>query len=242
MIDIYEKVIKWINDNQGVVSVAIFLITITLGWASGIFSALRRRPKFKLSLFDGPTFCCTYPIGKKHGEFECHRTGIALYLVVANVGSSASSTESVAVGYHWGLRPFCVQWIRYSIGWFWLETQSAALADFQVHIGENIKVYPFLTQKNFLMDAKHDTYLEVGHSTNGVAYFEQTDSWGGCFAISRNGRVRIKVSVCDVFGNKHTAKFSVPSVSLEDARKYNPAFGKTLAELHGAPLPFDQTI
>ncbi len=211
------------------------------GWASGIFSALRRRPKFKLSLFDGPTFCCTYPIGKKCGELESHRTGIALYLAVANVGSAASSIESVSVGYHWPLYPFSAQWIRYSIGWFWLENQSAALTDFQANIGENIKIYPFLTQQSFLSNAERNTYLEVGCSTNGVVYFEQSDSWGGCLPAVQNGHARMKVRVCDVFGNKHTGKFSVRAVSLDEARKYNPSFGKTLAELHGEPLPFDRT-
>lgn len=70
VIDFYEKIFKWVNDNQGVVSIVIFLITLFIGWVSGIFSALRRKPRFKLSLLDGPTFCCTYLIGKKHGEYD----------------------------------------------------------------------------------------------------------------------------------------------------------------------------
>jgi hypothetical protein len=240
MIEIYEKASQWINDNQGVISVTIFLVTVAFGWASGIFSALRRRPKFKLSLIDGPTFCCTYLIAKKHGDIECHRTGIALYLSVANVGNAASSIEDVSVGYHWHLRPFSLQWIRNSVGWFWLRNQTTALADFQVNIGENIKIYPFLMQKGFLSDTHSDTYLEAGRSTNGVLYFEQSDSWGGCCPTVHNGHVRIKIRVRDVFGNKHTARFSIRSVSFEEARKYNPSFGKTWAELRGEPLPFDR--
>ncbi|CAG0989704.1 hypothetical protein ANAEL_02222 [Anaerolineales bacterium] len=131
LIDIYVKASEWTNDNQGVVSVAIFLVTVAFGWASGIFSALRRKPKFKLSLIEGPTFCCTYSLGKKHNGLEIHRTGIALYLMVANVGSAASSIENISVGYHWHLHPFSIQWLKYSVGWFWLKNQSAALADFQ---------------------------------------------------------------------------------------------------------------
>ena len=242
MINLYEQIRDWVNANQGVVTIAIFMVTLALGWASGILTALRRKPKFKLSVLDGPTFCCTYPIGNKHGNFECHRTGIAIYLAVANIGSAASSIENISIGYHWNLRPFSLQWLRYSLGWFWLRNQVAALADFQVNIGENIKVYPFLTQKSTLMPSESTTYLEAGHSRNGVVYFEQSDSWGGCFPIVRNGVVAIKVRVFDVFGKEHAAKFNVPSVALEEARKYNPAFGKTLAELHGAPLPFDSGI
>ena len=123
--DIYAQASKWSNDNQGVVSLAIFLVTVAFGWASGIFSALRRRPKFCLGLIDGPTFCCTFTVGKEHQSQEVHRTGIALYLAVANIGTAASSIESVSVGYHWHIHPFSFQWLRYSIGWFWLETRFA---------------------------------------------------------------------------------------------------------------------
>lgn len=242
LFNIYMKVSKWSNDNQGVVSVVIFVVTASFGWFSGIFSALRRKPKFKLSLHDGPTFCCTYTVGKSYGEYEIHRTGIALYLIVANVGSTASSVANISVGYHWHLIPFSVKWLKYSVGWFWLKEQTTILADFMTMVGEeNIKVYPFFSQINFLSPSKPNTYLEVGQSTNGVVYFEQSDSWGGCLPTVYNGRIRIKVRVYDVFGNKYTAKFSVPSVSIEEARKYNPAFGKTRAEISGEPLPFDKS-
>lgn len=240
--DIYAHASKWSNENQGVVSLAIFAATILFGWASGIFSALRRQPKFKITLIDGPTFCCTYPVGKTHGDFAVHRTGIALYLAVTNVGSAPSSIESISVGYHWHLMPFSLRWLQYTVGWFWLNHQTTALADFQAKIGESIKVYPFLTQKSFLSPATVTTYLEVGRSTNGVAYFEQPDSWGGCFPTVRGAQVRIRVRIRDAFGTSHTAKFRVPSVSLEGARKYNPEFGKTLAELNGERLPHDESI
>lgn len=240
--EFYALASKWSNDNQGVVSVAIFVVTMGFGWVSGIFSSLRRKPKFNLSLIDGPTFCCSYLVGKTNGEYEIHRTGIALYLVVANVGSAASSIGNISVGYHWHLTRFSIQWLRYTVGWFWLHNQSVALADFQAKIGDNIKVFPFLTQANHLAPVKAETFLQVGQSTNGVVYFEQPDSWGGCFPSAHNGVVHVKVSVEDTFGKKHAAKFSIPSVTMEYARKYNPTFGSTLAELHGEPLPLDNRI
>jgi len=240
--DIYAQASKWSNDNQGVVSLAIFLVTVAFGWASGIFSALRRRPKFCLGLIDGPTFCCTFTVGKEHQSQEVHRTGIALYLAVANIGTAASSIESVSVGYHWHIHPFSFQWLRYSIGWFWLENQSVALADFQAAIGGGIKVYPFLMQRNNLSPGNATTFLQAGQSTNGVVYFEQTDSWGGCFPSPKNDRVTVKVCVTDVFRRKHKAKFRIPFVSMEYARKYNPSFGTTHAELNGEQLPIDASI
>ena len=209
---------------------------------SGIFSALRRRPKFKVRLIDGPTFVCTFPIGKKHGDFDVHRTCVALYLQIANAGSAASSIENVSVGYHWQVVRFSRSWFRYGIGWFWLHDQIAAIHDFQAKIGENIKFYPFLTQKSTLTSARASTFLEPGQSENGVVYFEQPDSWGDCFPAVGPRGVRIKVSLLDVFGGHHVARFTIPRVSLEHARAYNPSFGRTLAELRNEPLPHDKSI
>jgi hypothetical protein len=72
-----------------------------------------------------------------------------------------------------------------------------------------------------------------------MVYFEQTDSWGGCYPKSRNNIVRLKIRVGDVFGKVHAAKLAVPLVTLGEARKFNPDFGRTLAELRGECLPYD---
>lgn len=229
----YPKISTWLNDNQGVVGAAIFVTTVIFGWASGIFSALRRRPKFRLALIEGPTFCCTYPTGRMHGEYEAHRTGIALYLSISNVGAAPSSVGEISIGYHWHLRPFSIQWLKYTVGWFWIKNQSVALEDFQVAIGKSIKVYPFLTQRNNLSPAQTESFLDIGRSTSGVVYFEQPECWGGCFPSIERGHVRLKIQVRDVFGGKHTSVFRVPAVALDDARKYCPSFGRTFSELHG---------
>jgi hypothetical protein len=76
--------------------------------------------------------------------------------------------------------------------------------------------------------------------TNGVVYFEQTNSWGGCFPSPSNGQVKIKVLIRDVFGRAHKAKFKISAVSMKEARKYNPSFGKTFAELRNERLPHDE--
>ncbi|MFU8789707.1 MAG: hypothetical protein ACNA7G_11805 [Methylobacter sp.] len=238
--DIFNITIAWTNNNPGPLRVVMFLVTIILGWISGIFSALRRKPKFKVTFIQGPTFCCTYMLGRKNGEYDIHRTGIALYLRIANIGSAPSSIEDISIGYHWHLKPFSLLWLKYSVRRFWLKEQVAVLNDFQATIGENIKVYPFLFQASCFSGSHSETYLENGQSTNGVVYFEQDDSFGGSFpTIRKNNTVRIKVHVQDTFGRIHCAKFDIPSVSLEEARKYNPALGKTLAELRGEQLPFD---
>lgn len=236
----YQEVAKWLNDNQGVLGAAIFLLTLGLGWVSGIFSALRRKPKFKIRLLPGPNLCCTFPTGKLDGEHEVHRTAISLYLAVANVGSAASSIENVAVGYHCHLRPFSWQWLRYSVGWHWLRNQMAVIHDFQASIGDNIKIYPFLVQSSILSGRSATTFLQPGEATNGVVYFEQSDSWGGLFPAPTRKGARVKVELRDTFGGRHTAKFHIDVASLERARTFNRSFGKTLAELRKEKLPHDQ--
>ncbi|MFZ2208885.1 MAG: hypothetical protein WAV22_09485 [Porticoccaceae bacterium] len=231
----YRLVFAWLNNNQGVLALTIFVITLILGWVSGIFSALRRKPKFKIDTIEGPTYCCTYLTGDVHEGFDVHRTGIVIYLSIVNIGSSASSIRRISVGYHWHLHPFSVLWVRNTLGWFWLTHQAVALEDFQVRIGDSIKIYPFLTQINSLSPSQNNTYLEAGSGTNGVVYFEQPDSWGGCFPSIRNGKVKVKVRVEDVFGGHHTKSIWIRAVSFEEARKFNPSFGATLASLRGEP-------
>jgi len=238
--DIYTQITEWLNNNTGVLAVIIFFATIFLGWITGIFSALRRKPKFKVSLIDGPTFSCTYVTGKIKDEYDVHRTGIALYLSISNIGSSASSLNYVSVAYHWNINPVSLLWLKNSLGWFWLHHQAAALEDFQCKIGESTKVYPFLFQNTTLGSHKTETYLNTGQSTNGVVYFEQQDSWGGCFPRAKKDIIKIKVMLHDSFGKKHTYNLKIPAVPIEYARKYNPSFGKTLADLNGEVLPHDQ--
>lgn len=228
---------KWLNENQGVVGVAIFLVTLFLGWVSGIFSALRRKPRFQIDLIPGPTFVCISPTGSTYDGFDVHRVFIALYLSVANTGSAASSLHALHVGYRWNLIPFTRSWLRHTVRRHWLPDRTAALTDFQVAIGDSIKVYPFLFQANALSPVRQETYLQPGRSVVGVVYFEQPDSWGGCQPLIWHGRVRLAVRLVDVFGGRHTKTFWVPAVTLEEARKFNPSFGRTLAELHGEPLP-----
>lgn len=234
--------IKWLNENQGVVGVAIFLITLFLGWVSGIFASLRRKPIFRLDIRQGPNFFCLFETGERHNDHDVHRIGIAIYLSIANIGSAASSIKEVHIGYRWDLQPISRLWFKNFVLRFWLNHQIAALQDFQVEIGENLKVYPFLLQRNALMQHSSDTFLEPGKSTAGVLYFEQGDSWGGCRPRIRELHAYFKVKVVDIFGKSHTKIFKLPQYSLNEARKYNPSFGMTLATLRGEKLPGEQIL
>jgi hypothetical protein len=146
MIDTIKSCAKWANDNQGVVTIVVFAVTIFLGWISGIFRALRHKPVFKISVLNGPTFCSTFPTGEKYEDYDVHRTAIAVYLKIANVGTAPASIERVFLGYKWYLNRLNILWLKYRLFWFWLKDSITSLEDFKYDFGEHIKVYPFLLQ------------------------------------------------------------------------------------------------
>jgi hypothetical protein len=89
-------------------------------------------------MLPGPTFFCTVPTGREWNGHKTHLTSIALYLSVTNVGNSPTEIFDIHVGYH-------NYSFKYTFKWFWLTHQIVALRDFQVNIGEDVQVYPFLT-------------------------------------------------------------------------------------------------
>jgi hypothetical protein len=140
-----SEIILWSNDNSGFVSVLIFIITIFLGWVTGIFQGLRQRPKFKIAVIEGPpTMCSTFETGREFNGHKTHRTAISVYLNIANVGSAASDIKSVQIGYHTIKPSFFRHWLKQSVN---------ALEDFRIQVGDYIKVYPFLIQVGYLSPA-----------------------------------------------------------------------------------------
>ena len=221
--------IDWSNENAGFLGLILFIATIVMGWVSGIFKALRRRPKFVFSLNQGPTFTCTYETERKHNNQPTHRTAIALYIKLKNVGSAPSSISKVKVGYH-------NYSFKYSFFWFWLDSVPA-LCDFGHTVGENIRIFPFLMQPSAIGPYNTDTYLLEGKEINGVVYFEQEESFGSFFPKKdKNGLVKIKVAICDAFGKKYSKKFKINNIELARARKFNPEFGNFLENLRSKEI------
>lgn len=228
--------IDWMNVNSGFVSVLIFIVTIFLGWVSGIFGALRRKPKFKIEVLQGPSICSVFYTGNKHQGFDAHRTAISLYLKITNIGNAPSQIDGINAGYHWNLNGINWLWLKYGIGWFWLRNVTIALEDFHVNLGdEKIKYFPFLLQKSILVDTTIDTYLEVGKSAIGMVYFEQQESWGASSPKPDvNGKAVIKVKVHDSFSRSYSTVVKIPLVGIEEAKKYNQYFGETFATINNS--------
>lgn len=219
--------INWINENSGFVGVLIFIATILMGWVSGIFKSLVRKPKLKIEKIEGPTFASTFNTGKKHNGYDTHRTGIALYLNITNVGSKATSIKKVSIAYHRHITKFNKLWIKDRPFWFWIENTTVALRDFQTKIGGNMKIYPFLLQASTILPTTKSTYLQEGENTTGMVYFEQEESYGNCFPYHKNDKTKIRIKVLDSYGKKYMQEFLIPVVTLEKAKEYNPAFGDT---------------
>jgi hypothetical protein len=232
---VLDEVTKWLNDNQGVLTLLIFLVTLFLGWVSGAFASLRRKPKLRLELRPGPTLCTTFLTGEKHQEYDVHRTAISLYLRITNIGSAPTSIERVSVGYHWHLNRLGLLWFRYRVFWFWLD-QVVTMENFRVNMGDWVKIYPALFQGNAALGTTTNTYLEVGRATGGVVYFEQKESWGACFPSPRGDQAKIKVKVTDAFGRNYRKRFWIPVVTLEEAKRYNPSFGGTIPAVRSEPV------
>ena len=92
---------------------------------------------------EGPTFACTFKTGRIFHGYEAHITAVVLYLNLKNVGNLPSSIEKIHIAYKWNIIPFSFNWVKYRLGWFWINNQTIALDDFQCKIGDRVKVYPF---------------------------------------------------------------------------------------------------
>lgn len=227
---------RWTNDNEGVISVGLFVVAALYGWVSGIFGALRRKPKFRIDFIERPGCSSSFVLGLDENDRVVHRTAIVVYLRIANIGSAAATVDDVEVGYKWAAASTGAWWQRRP--WYWLRP-SPALEDFRADLGGNKHVFPFLIQRNHLVDSHVDTYLHPGAVAKGVVYYESPQSWGAAYPAKRDGKVEIKVRVRDGFGAVHiSSAHLLPDVTLEEARRFNPEFGNTNAVSH-ASVPDD---
>lgn len=223
-----QVVIDWTNQNSGFLTLILFVITLVLGWISGIFRALIHKPKFKIGIIQGPTFLSSFSAGKEFNGSETHRTAAAIYLSVTNVGTAPAQIVSVRLGYH-------NYSFKYTFLWFWLNS-IPAIGDFGHTIGENLRVFPFLFQKNYLAVPPVSTYLQSGQETTGVVYFEQPESWGSFKPRVKNGKAKIKILVKDSLGIRYAKTFTIDVVDLNYAKKFNSNFGNTLSLIEENPL------
>ena len=228
-----SELVNALNNNPGVLSVALFLVALVLGWVTGIFKSLRRKPRLRIQVLEsGPSFFCVIGTGRKYNGNECHRTCAALYLKITNIGLSSTSIEEVTVAYRrsFSSYPF-VDWFFYRIRWYFLE-QNIVLDDFRIVFGKskNEKVFPMLFQRSSVTGETAKTFLSPGESTNGVVYLEGDVHWGIWYPRARRRNSRIRIVINDSFNRQYRKITSLPFVVLSEAQRYNSKFGTTRAE------------
>ncbi|NOU24291.1 MAG: hypothetical protein HOO90_01995 [Methylotenera sp.] len=225
--EILELIIKWTNDNSGFISVLIFFVTIFLGWVSGVFRAILRRPKIEISISQ-PSFFCNFDLGRKKEGNSTHRTAAVVYVTITNSGSAPTTIKDIQLGYH-------NYSFKFTFFWFWLSSVPS-LRDFGHTVGENLRVFPFFFQRSMLMNSVGKTYLLEAQRETGIVYFEQEESWGSFKPRVKNGNVKIKLKAHYVNGLVTSKTYLVPMHDLAHARKFSPEFGNTLEKMHGSEL------
>lgn len=222
-----KKTAELLNNNQGILSLLLFFISIFFGWVSGIFRSLVRKPKFKIRVIPKMSFGTVYMTGEKYtppkqGTYDVHKTAFVVYLEITNIGSAPSNLGKIKIGYY--KDDGKSTWFQKRI---WIK-ESNILADFAIPTGDGQSLrIPHLRQKNPQFDQNYDGFLEVGQSILGAAYFEQSPGWGNYYPREDNGMVEIKICVKDAFDNSYSQKTSIPIKTLEEMLRYNPRFGFT---------------
>ena len=175
------------------------------------------KPDLKIKLIPTPSFCSSFDSVLPNEITRIHRTAIILYLKITNTGNTPTEIGRIHVGYE-----------SMEESWCWLSEETTLLDDFVMPMGEKVKVFPFLKQKNNLMTNDTDTFLNPGQSRNGIVYFEQKASSGYRYPkIDENFKVNIQIVVHDNQGQKWSIQEKITKVMIDAAREHCPLFGKT---------------
>lgn len=223
-----QDIINWANENSGFVSVVIFILTLLIAWFSGLFSFLRNKPKFKMEVIEQCSFYSIFDLGRLHEGYPVHKSSFVLYLRITNIGRAPASIEKIKLGYL--KSDFSHKF--FSKRNYVVETIAKEEFKFKFSNSEKEKVYPFLKQRNVSFNNDSDSYLPVGKSNNGIAYFEEHEAYGSWMPrINKDNETsNIKLVVFDSFGNKYQLKFNLKLVSPQQAFDYSPYFGQTEKE------------
>jgi hypothetical protein len=176
-----------------------------------------RKPGLKIELIPNPSFCSSFDSELPNENVNIHRTAIILYLQITNTGNAPTEIGQIHVGYE-----------SMENEWYWLHNEITLLDDFVTPMGDKLKVYPFLKQKNYLTNNDTDTFLNPGQSRTGIVYFEQKASSGNLYPkMDDDFKVKIQILVHDTKGHNWAIEQSIPKVMIDAAREHCPHFGKT---------------
>jgi len=212
MTELVTHLKTWAAANQAIVALTGVCLIIVVPFIGFIVRLIFSRPSIRLAVIEGPSFICTHPT---------YLTAAAVYLRIINRGGSPTDIIGAKLAFH-GYTPqstFFWQWTRATV----------CLEDFQVAIGDHIKVYPFMLQVNAMIPdhASPATFLDRGQAISGVVYFEYPEAWGGLVPRVKRGNVRLKISIEDSRRRTSSRIIHLKKVKLDEARRFNPSFGMT---------------
>ncbi len=228
MEQLFNDISNWCNQNSGLVTIIIFFLSITIGWISGFFKFIRKRPKFKISTIEGPTFGSIIALDKTYQGLPVYKTAFILYLEITNIGNAPSSLGKIKIGY-W--RDDSTPIWRSKRNWI-KETVLKSDLTTRFSDSELTKVYPFLKQKSKLFPDSSDTFLEVGKIVNGITYFEELETYGNWKPKLNEDQktIDIKINIKDASGRNHSKIFKINMVEPKKALEMSPYFGQTYNE------------
>lgn len=221
-----DIIIEWTNDNSGFLSLILFLATILYGWLSGLFSSLIKKPNLKVRFISKVSFYSTYSTNEKYepkkGEvYDVHKTGFVVYIVISNIGNMPTAIDKIYLGYKKNKKMNIFEKSKF----VWL-SQWHAFTPFKTKMKNDSDLfYSTLRIKDYPTDTS-DSYLRVGESITGTAYFEQVKAWGNYNPLQNEDKsTNIKLKIVDVYGNKFYSKYKLKFIELEKAREFNEYFG-----------------
>lgn len=225
---ILNDIIDWCNQNAGFITVILFLTSVLIGWISGFFKSITKRPKFKIKVIEGATFGSIIDLKKTYNGFPVNKTAFAIYLEITNVGNAPASIGKISLGYI--LSDLTPKW-RAKRNWI---DETISKSDFTIKFKDSalVKGFPFLKQQNINFPNKVDTYLEIGQSKNGIVYFEQPEAYGSWMpSLNKdNETTNLILKIHDSYEKIHKKSLIIKMVDPNISFKMNPYFGQTYNE------------
>jgi len=228
MDNIFKNIIDWTNLNSGFLSLIIFLVTIFVGWVSGAFNALFKKPKLKIRFIGKMSFYSFYYTGDKHFHkelnetFDYHKTGFVVYMSIANIGNANTTIDKIFLGYYTNgpKKYFFKDKIVWLPQWHSIEPFRIRLKD------DSLLQVASLRMKDSAFDKDDKDKIEVGSSLVGAAYFEQPEAWGNLNPKQlEDNFTKVIIKIRDIYGYEYKFKTKLKSFTIEKARKFNPHFG-----------------
>lgn len=229
LMKIFQQIIDWTNTNSGFVSIILFIATILYGWLSGLFNSLIKKPKLKIRFIDKLSFYSYYKTGTDYYNeelnetYDVHKTGFVVYMSIVNVGNMATSIDKIYMAYYKNKQ---YPWYRFIKEKVWL-AQWHSIDSFVIPIKNERSIsVKSLRIRSHEFDNSNTSFINIGDSLIGVAYFEQQEAWGNFSPLPNDDiSANIIIKIEDVYGRKYKFKTKLKYMDLEKAKTYNPHFG-----------------